>query len=153
MFTEPLAGWRYTDAQEQRTKVDWAKQIKWLLTEQYPNAKKVILVNDNLNTHNTSSLYEAFAPSEAFALAQRLEIHYTPKHGSWLNIAEIELSALGRQCLGKRRISNLVDLNSEMASWHCKRNAGQKSVDWQFTKSDARTKLKRLYPVIEDSKF
>jgi hypothetical protein len=149
LFTEPLGGWRYTDAQERRTKVDWAKQIKWLLTEQYPNAKKVVLVIDNLNTHNISSLYEAFPPAEAFALAQRLEIHHTPKHGSWLNIAEIELSALGRQCLGKRRIDNLVELNSEMASWYRVRNAGQKSVHWQFTTDDARTKLKRLYPVIE----
>jgi len=149
MFTEPLSGWRYTDAQEHRRKTDWAKQIKWLLTEQYPHARKVILVNDNLNTHNTSSLYEAFPPTEAFALAQRLEIHYTPKHGSWLNIAEIELSALGRQCLGNRRICNLEELNSEMTAWYRKRNAGQNSVRWQFTTSDARIKLKRLYPVTE----
>jgi len=149
LFTEPLAGWRHTDAQERRTKVDWAKQIKWLLTEQYPNAKKVVLVIDNLNTHNISSLYEAFPPAEAFALAQRLEIHHTPKHGSWLNIAEIELSALARQCLGKRRIGNLTELNSEMASWYHARNAGQKTVHWQFTADDARIKLKRLYPVTE----
>jgi len=149
LFTEPLAGWRHTDAQERRTKVDWAKQIKWLLTEQYPNAKKVVLVIDNLNIHNISSLYEAFPPAEAFALAQRLEIHHTPKHGSWLNIAEIELSALARQCLGKRRISNLTKLNSEMASWYHARNAGQKTVHWQFTADDARIKLKRLYPVTE----
>jgi hypothetical protein len=149
LFTEPLAGWRSADAQEHRKKTDWAKQIKWLLTEQYPNAKKVILVVDNLNTHNISSLYEAFAPVEAFALAQKLEIHYTPKHGSWLNIAEIELSALGRQCLGKRRIDNLEQLNSELLFWHTSRNANQKSVNWQFTTDDARTKLRRLYPIVE----
>jgi len=107
------------------------------------------LINDNLNTHNISSLYEAFLPAEAFSLAQRLEIHYTPKHGSLLNIAEIELSALGRQCLGKRRIDNLAELNSEMTSWHRNRNSAQKSVDWQFKTGDARTKLKRLYPVID----
>jgi len=111
--------------------------------------KKIVLIMDNLNTHNISSLYEAFPPEEAFALAQRLEIHYTPKHGSWLNIAEIELSALGRQCLANKRIDDLEILNSEISAWHRDRNVKQKSVDWQFTTSNARTKLKRLYPVIE----
>jgi hypothetical protein len=103
---------------------------------------------DNLNTHGISSLYEAFVPEKAFRLAQRLEIHYTPKHGSWLNIAEIELSALGRQCLGKRRIDNLKVLNRELKSWFADRNAKQKGVDWQFTTAEARTKLKRLYPAV-----
>jgi hypothetical protein len=147
LFTEPLNGWRYTDAQEHRKKIDWARQIKWLLTKQYPFVRKVILVMDNLNTHDISSLYEVFAPEEAFSLAQRLEIHYTPKHGSWLNIAEIELSALGRQCLGNRRINNLKRVNTEMAAWYRDRNLKQKSIDWQFTTDDARIKLKRLYPI------
>ena len=114
LFTEPLNGWRYANAQERRTKVDWARQIRWLLNEQYPTAEKVVLIMDNLNTHGVSSLYEAFEPQEAFALAQRMEIHHTPKHGSWLDIAEIELSALGRQCLGTRRIDNIQNLNTEL---------------------------------------
>lgn len=150
LFTEPLSGWRHSEAKERRTRIDWALQIKWLLTEQYQDAKKVVLVMDNLNTHNKSSLYAAFEPEEAFALAQRLEIHYTPKHGSWLNIAEIELSALGKQCLGKRRIDNLITLNDELRSWHNDRNKAQKGVDWRFTAGDARIKLKRLYPVINN---
>ena len=148
LFTEPLNGWRYADAREHRKKIDWATQIKWLLTEEYPLAEKIVLVMDNLNTHNTSSLYEAFPPEDAFALAQRLEIHYTPKHGGWLNIAEIELSALGKQCLGSRRIDSLDKLNGEMTAWFRERNSSQKSVDWQFTASDARIKLKRLYPTL-----
>ena len=103
---------------------------------------------DNLNTHTIASLYEAFSPQEAFSLAQRLEIHYTPKHGSWLNIAEVELAAMAAQCLGQRRISDLVTLNCELAAWHTRRNQSQKGVDWQFTNTDARIKLKRLYPLI-----
>lgn len=149
IFTEPLDGWRHADAKEHRTRVDWASEIKRLLTEQYPSEKKIVLVMDNLNTHNIASLYEAFNPDEAFLLAQRLEIHYTPKHGSWLNIAEIELSALGRQCLGKRRIGNLMELNQELNSWYVDRNQSQKGVDWHFTSDDARIKLKRLYPIIK----
>ncbi|MCE5197327.1 MAG: IS630 family transposase [Negativicutes bacterium] len=148
LFTEPLNGWRYADANEHRTKIDWAFQIKWLV-EQYPTAEKIVLIMDNLNTHNTSSLYEAFTPEEALRIAKRLEIHYTPKHGSWLNIAEIELSALGRQCLGKRRIDNLQTLNHELKAWYVDRNLKQKSVDWQFTTDAARTKLKRLYPIVK----
>jgi hypothetical protein len=148
MFTEPLGEWRYANAQERRTKKDWALQIKRMLDEEYPDAKKVVLVMDNLNTHNISSLYEAFAPEEAFRLAQRLEIHHTPKHGSWLNIAEIELSALSRQCLVTRRIDSVEKLNAEMTAWHQERNDKQNGVDWQFTTKDARIKLKRLYPVI-----
>lgn len=134
---------------ERRTKKIWAAQIKWLLDEQYPDAEKVVLVMDNLNTHSISSLYEAFLPEEAFRLAQRLELHFTPKHGSWLDIAEIELSALTNQCLAHRRIDNIEELRSEVMSWSVSRTANQKGVDWQFTTEDARVKLKSLYPVIE----
>lgn len=148
LFTEPLAGCRYTEAKEQRTRIDWAGSIKWLLDEQYPTAEQVILVCDNLNTHNVASLYEAFPPDEALRLAKRLEIHHTPKHGSWLDIAEIELSALGNQCLAKRRISNVKELNEELAAWNTERNASQKGVNWQFTTDDARIKLKHLYPIL-----
>jgi len=148
IFTEPLAGWRYSEASPHRKKKDWAHWIKWLIDEQYPKAEKIVLVMDNLNTHAISSLYEAFPPKVAFRLAQRLEIHYTPKHGSWLNIAEVELSAMSTQCLGNRRIPNLKTLNTELAAWHTKRNTIQKGVDWQFATKDARIKLKRLYPVI-----
>lgn len=148
LFTEPLAGWRYTEAKEQRTRIDWAGSIKWLIDEQYPTAEQVILVCDNLNTHNVASLYEAFPPDEALRLAKRLEIHHTPKHGSWLDIAEIELSALGNQCLAKRRISNVKELNEELAAWNTERNASQKGVNWQFTTDDARIKLKHLYPIL-----
>jgi len=147
IFTEPLAGWRYAEALEHRTKKDWAGRVKWVLDNQYPNAEKVVLVMDNLNTHVISSLYETFLPEEAFRLAQRLEIHYTSKHGSWLNIAEIELSALAAQCLGNRRISSIEALNKELFAWETKRNADQKGVDWHFTTADARSKLKRLYPI------
>jgi len=147
MFTEPLAGWRHASSLPQRTKQDWANQMKWLLDEQYPNAKKVIAVMDNLNTHGIHSFYAAFPPEEAFRLAQRLEIHYTPKHGSWLNIAEIELSAMSLQCLGSNRIPSLELLNAELAAWNTTRNASQKGVNWQFTTSDARIKLIHLYPV------
>jgi hypothetical protein len=148
IYTEPLAGWRYVEARDQRTKIDWAVMTKKVLDEQYPDADKVVLVLDNLNTHVISSLYEAFDPEEAFRLAQRLEIHYTPKHGSWLNIAECELSALAAQCLGDRRIPDIETLNAELFSWHRNRNQEQKGVDWQFTTKEARTKLKRLYPVV-----
>jgi hypothetical protein len=148
LFTEPLAGWRHAEALPRRTKIDWAHKIKWLVCEQYPEAKKIVLVMDNLNTHVMSSLYDAFAPSEAFVLAQKLEIHYTPKHGSWLDIAELELSALTTQCLGERRIPNINTLNAELAMWHTQRNIKQKGVDWHFTSDDARVKLKRLYPEI-----
>ena len=148
IFTEPLAGWRYAEAFERRTKKDWAQRVKWVLDTQYPDAEKVVLVMDNLNTHVISSLYETFPPEEAFRLSQRLEIHYTPKHGSWLDIAEIELSALAAQCLGDRRIPSIEILNKELRSWETKRNSEQKGVDWHFTNEEARTKLKRLYPVI-----
>lgn len=145
VFTEPLAGWRRVHALPQRTKIDWAGQVKHLLTVDYPTAETVVLVMDNLNTHSIASLYEAFTPAEAFSLAQRLEIHHTPKHGSWLNIAEIELSALSRQCLD-RRIGDLDTLNTELASWQHAINAEQRQVRWQFTTDDARVKLRHLYP-------
>ena len=148
LFTEPLAGWRHAEALPQRTRIDWANQMKRLLDEQYPNAKKVVLVMDNLNTHGVHSFYDTFPPEEAFRLSQRLEIHYTPKHGSWLNIAEKELSAMSIQCLGRRRISSIELLNNELCAWHTKRNENQKSVVWQFTTADARIKLRHLYPVV-----
>ena len=145
IWVEPLRGWRRVEAQPQRTKRDWAAQVKRLLTIDYPDADKVVLVMDNLNTHGIGSLYEAFEPAEAHALAQRLEIHHTPKHGSWLNIAEIELSALTRQCLD-RRIGDLDVLNTELSAWQQQVNADQRQVDWQFTTRDARIKLRQLYP-------
>jgi hypothetical protein len=148
IFTEPLAGWRYAEAFPRRAKKDWAHRVKWILDTRYAEAEKVVLVMDNLNTHVISSLYEAFHPEEAFRLAQRLEIHYTPKHGSWLDIAEVELSALATQCLGERRISSIEALNKELATWEVMRNTAQKGVDWHFTTTEARTKLKRLYPII-----
>lgn len=143
VWVEPLRGWRRVQALPQRTRIDWAGQVKQLLSVDYPEA--VVLVMDNLNTHGIASLYEAFDPEEAFALAQRLEIHHTPKHGSWLNIAEIELSALTRQCLD-RRIGNLDILNTELSAWQNATNADQCQVDWHFTTHDARIKLRHLYP-------
>lgn len=147
LFTEPLAGWRRCHASERRTKQDWAEQIRILLEEDYPDAEKVVLVLDNLNTHTISALYERFPAPQAFRLSQKLKIHYTPKHGSWLNIAEIELSALTSQCLN-RRIGSLEIMHTEVQLWASKRNTKQKSVDWQFKIDDARSKLKHLYPVI-----
>jgi hypothetical protein len=145
LFTEALTGWRHVDPRQHRTKVDWAHQIRRLLENEYPDCQKIRLVMDNLNTHSISSLYEAFPPEIARSLAKRLEIHYTPKHGSWLNIAEIELSVLSKQCLD-RRIDSITILGSELTSWETERNAMQKGVDWQFTTPDARVKLKHLYP-------
>jgi hypothetical protein len=144
-WVEPLRGWRRCDAQPRRTKLDWAYQVGDLLTVDYPDADRVVLVMDNLNTHTIGSLYEAFPPEQAFALAQRLEIHYTPRHGSWLNICEIELSALTRQCLD-RRIDDLGVLNTELAAWQQATNADQRQVNWHFTTADARVKLRHLYP-------
>lgn len=148
MFTEALAGWRKVKVREQRTAIDWANEIRELLEVDYPDAKKVVLVCDNLNTHNIASLYKTFLPDKARKMAERMEIHYTPKHGSWLNVAEIELSAFTRQCLS-RRIPTIEVLRSEAASWYTTRNAKQKSVDWQFRTENARIKLKRLYPQIQ----
>jgi len=149
MFNEPLSGWRSCMALPQRTSEDWAERVKWLLDEQYPDVKKVVLVMDNLNTHTTASFYKIFEPKEALRLSQRLEIHYTPKHGSWLNMAEIELSSLSTQCLGARRIPSLDGLNCELKAWHTNRNNSQKGIDWQFTTHDSRIKLKHLYPIVK----
>ena len=149
MFTEPLAQWREAHALPHRTCDDWAQQMKWLIDDVYGQAKKIVLVMDNLNTHAISSFYKAFPPEEAFRLSQRLEIHYTPKHGSWLDIAEIELSALTVQALLGRRIPSVEDLNTILSAWHISRNSSQKGVDWQFTSDDARVKLKHLYPKIK----
>jgi hypothetical protein len=149
MFTEPLAGWRKTSVSERRTAVDWATEIQRLVDEDYPDSDKVILVCDQLNTHKLASLYEAFEPITARRLVERLEIHFTPKHGSWLNIAENELSALTRQCLDQR-IPDRESLEQETTAWFTQRNHLQKSVDWQFSTADARIRLKRLYPHIEN---
>lgn len=148
MFTEPLGGWRRMTIKEQRCKKDWAEQIKTLVDEDYPDAVKIVLVCDNLNTHNISSLYESFEPAEARRIWERLELHHTPKHGSWLDIAEIELSAFTKECLG-RRIGTIDAMQDEAKAWYQDRNHRQKGVDWQFSIGDARIKLKSLYPVIE----
>jgi DDE superfamily endonuclease len=145
VWVEPLAGRRRVVARARRTRVDWAHEVEQLLTIDYPDAERVLLVMDNLNTHTLGSLYEAFEPAKAWAFARRLEIHHTPKHGSWLNIAEIELSALTRQCLD-RRIEDLDILNTELTAWQSATNADQRQVNWHFTTSDARTRLRHLYP-------
>ncbi len=142
---EPLAGKRHVEVTERRTAVDWACYVRDLLEVRYPDAIKVRLVMDNLNTHSTASFYQAFEPAMARHLAERLEIHHTPKHGSWLNMAEIELSVLSGQCIN-RRIPDRQTLADEIASWEDRRNARQGKIRWQFTTSDARTKLQRLYP-------
>ena len=147
MFVEPLRGWRKVDVLQTKTKKDWANEIKALLDVDFPNATKVVLISDNLNTHNLSSLYEAFKPEETLRLINRLEMHHTPKHGSWLNVAEIELSVLTKQCLD-RRIPDIETLKNETKAWERRRNGNQNKVDWQFTTVDARIKLKRLYPQI-----
>lgn len=148
MVFEPLKGQRHVEVTQRRTNQDFARLVKNLLQERYPTAEKVVLVLDNLSTHTPAALYEAFAPTEARRLIERLEWHYTPKHGSWMNVAEIELSVLARQCLD-RRIPELESLRREVAAWEADRNAEAVKVDWQFTTADARVKLKRLYPVLE----
>jgi hypothetical protein len=145
VWVEPLAGRRRVVARSRRTRIDWANEVEQLLTIDYPDAPRVVLVMDNLNTHTIGSLYEAFEPAKARNLAHRLEIHHTPKHGSWLNIAEIELSALTRQCL-ERRIDDLDLLNTELSAWQTAVNTDQRQVNWHFTTSDARTRLRHLYP-------
>ena len=142
---EPLGGMREVKITDRRTRIDWAYFIREMLEQRYAGAEKVVLVMDNLNTHNIASLYTAFPPEEARSLANRLEIHFTPKHGSWLNIAEIEFSALKRQCLN-RRIDSIEKMRSEVSVWNKDRNTCQTKVDWQFKTEDARVKLKRLYP-------
>ena len=144
----PSAGQRTTQVTERRTRVDWARFVQMLLLTAYPLAEKVVLVMDNLNTHGIASLYEAFTPDVALALSARLEIHYTPKHGSWLNMAETELSVLSRQCLD-RRIDDRNLMAREIATWQAGRNAAVARINWQFKTDDARIKLKRLYPSFE----
>jgi len=148
MFCEPLSGWRHVVAQKQRTKIDWAREIEELLRTRYAHAEKVLLVCDNLNTHTKGAFYEAFEPDKARAILDRLEFHYTPKHGSWLNIAENELSSLTRQCVSGRRFGTLEILQSEIAAWSSDVNNTQRGVDWQMRIRDARCKLKSLYPKI-----
>jgi hypothetical protein len=145
VWAEPLAGRRRVIARQQRTRIDWAHEVDHLLNVDYPDVERVVLVMDNLNTHTIGSLYEAFEPAQARALAERLEIHHTPRHGSWLNIAEIELSALTRQCLD-RRIDDIDVLNAELAAWQNATNTDQRQVQWHFTTSDARIRLRHLYP-------
>jgi hypothetical protein len=148
MLFEPLGGWRHVKVTDHRTKIDFAEVVRELVDVYYPKADKIVLVMDNLNTHKISSLYEAFVPSEARRLIERLEIHYTPKHGSWLDMAETELSVLAGQCLD-RRISDVTKLVREVAAWERQRNEAEAVVDWQFTTANARVKLKRLYPSIQ----
>jgi hypothetical protein len=147
MAVEPMAGKRWIEVTERRTRVEWAQFVKGLLDDRYPDASKVVLVIDNLNTHGIASLYEAFPPEEALRLASRLEIHFTPKHGSWLNMAEIELSVLVTQCL-KRRIPDIETMRREVSAWFMDRNNMGADINWRFTTEDARVKLKRLYPKI-----
>ncbi len=148
LFCEPLQGKRWISVTEHRTKEDWARQIKDLVDVRFPNAERIVLVCDNLNVHTPAALYEVYEPAEAKRLADKLEIHYTPKHGSWLNIAEIELSVLSRQCLD-RRMPDFDTLLTEVEAWQERRDAGAVKVNWRFTTEDARIKLKRLYPSIE----
>jgi hypothetical protein len=147
MVCEPLRGWREVSVSDHRGMVDFAYVIKHLVDDVYPDAERIVLVLDNLNTHSPGSLYEVFAPAEAKRLADQLEIHYTPKHGSWLDMAEIELSVLNGQCLD-RRISDRETLVAEISAWNQDRNAAGTTIDWRFTTADARIKLKHLYPAI-----
>jgi hypothetical protein len=148
LFCEPLRGWRRVSVTERRTKQDWALQIQQLVDVDYPDAERIVLVMDNLNTHTPAALYERFPAEEARRLVHKLEIHHTPKHGSWLNMAEIELSVLSRQCL-RRRVPDRAFLEQEIAAWVVARNATGAPIDWRFTTADARTKLRRLYPSFE----
>ena len=145
LFVEPLQGWRHVRVTERRTKQDWAHAIQDLVDVHYPTAERLVLVLDNLNTHVGSALYETFPPAEARRLWQKLEVHYTPAHGSWLNMAEIEFSVLSRQCL-HRRIPDAVTLTAEIAAWEARRNQHRSTIAWRFTTADARIKLHRLYP-------
>ena len=148
MLFAPLEGWRRVEATERRTKTDWARVVRKLVDEDYPNKERIVLVMDNLNTHHPASLYEAFEPAEAQRIAKRLEIHYTPKHGSWLNMAEPELAVLARQCLD-RRIPDQETLGKETRAWQHQRNREAVRVYWRFTTQDARTKLRSLYPSLQ----
>ena len=145
MFTAPLEGWRRAEATEQRTRIDWALQIQKLVDIDFPDAEKIVLVMDNLDTHSTGSLYKAFSPQEAKRIRDKLEIHYTPKHGSWLNMAEIEINVLVNHGLSKR-VATLGQMKQEVEAWNIARNKQAKKIDWRFSTDDARIKLKRLYP-------
>ncbi len=147
MFSEPLGGWRHVEVTERRSKQDYSHQMKYLVDVCYPLAERIIVIHDNLNIHSPSALYATFPAAEAKPILDKLEIHYTPKHGSWLNMAEIELSVLTRQCLD-RRIPDMESLKREVSAWESRRNAQYSRIDWQFTTEDARIKLKRLYPSI-----
>jgi hypothetical protein len=149
LMCEPQAGWRHIAVTQQRRMQDFAHQIKWLVDQKYPEAEMIRIVLDNLNTHKPASLYETFPPAEARRILKRLEFHYTPKHGSWLNMAEIELSILSRQCLD-RRIADEATLKREVKSYEDQRNEAKATINWQFTTGDARLKLHRLYPSISD---
>ena len=149
MLFAPLEGWRQVEVTDRRTKVDWARVVRKLVDEDYPDKDRIVLVMDNLNTHHPASLYDAFEPAEARRIAERLEIHYTPKHGSWLNMAEIEIGVLARQCLN-RRIPDQDALRRESKAWQDRRNQDTIKVDWRFTTADARIKLKSLYPSIQN---
>lgn len=144
-FVEPLGGRHHVSVREHRTASDWAEEVRFLVDGMYPDAERIVLVMDNLNTHRVASLYKRYPPGEARRIARRLEIHYTPRHGSWLDIAEIELNVMTRQCLS-RRVGDIDALRSELAAWERERNAGQATVNWQFRTKDARTKLASLYP-------
>jgi DDE superfamily endonuclease len=144
---EPLRGWRKVRVTDRRTSLDFAEEVRSLVDEDYPEASIIVLITDNLNTHTPACLYEAFPPAEARRIAAKLEWHYTPEHGSWLNVAECELSVLARQCLA-RRMPDKSSIISEVMAWQQKRNAAQVTIQWQFTTADARIKLRRLYPVI-----
>jgi hypothetical protein len=148
MFCEPLSGWRQVSVRQRRTKIDWANEVEELLRTRYASADKVILVCDNLNTHTRGAFYEAFEPEQARAIVRRLEFRHTPKHGSWLNIAENELSSMTRQCVTGRRFGTIDRLRTETAAWSQHSNARQRGVDWQFKVGDARRKLKSVYPNI-----
>lgn len=146
-FVEPLGGKHHVSVQEHRTAMDWATEIQYLSDEMYPDAEKILLVMDNLNTHKAASLYKVFPPEQARRILKRLEIHYTPKHGSWLNMAEIELNVMTRQCLS-RRIATMDKLKSELSAWEAERNQDTAKIQWHFQTGDAREKLISLYPVI-----
>ena len=149
LVTAPLQGWREVRVSEQRTRIDWAYCVRDLVDVHFPEAERIVLVMDQLNTHTPASLYVAFPPAEAKRIANRLEIHYTPKHGSWLNMAEIELSVLQRQCLGQR-FADRATMDEDVTAWVATRNGTAAGIDWQFTTADARTKLRRLYPAYDD---
>ena len=148
MISEPLLGWRAVQVTERRTARDFAEVVRWLVEDVHDEAEKVVLVLDNLNTHKVASLYEAFPPDQARRIAAKLEIHHTPKHGSWLNVAELELSVLQRQCLD-RRIGTIDELREQVEAWELDRNERQVGVKWQFTTADARVKLHHLYPTVQ----